>query len=61
MKQSEIVSGYMGSKEASEMWGVSQSTISRWCREKRIPAEQDATGSPWRIPIDTVPPCKKKD
>lgn len=61
MKKSEIVSGYMGTKEASELWGVPQNTISRWCREKRIPAEQDAVGSPWRIPVNTMPPYKAKD
>lgn len=44
---------FMGTKQASEILGVSQSTISKWCREGRIPdAEQDASGSPWRIPAD---------
>ena len=27
----------MGTKEASEKWGYEQSTISKWCREKRFP------------------------
>lgn len=47
---------YMGTKEASEKWQVNQNTISRWCREGRIPeAEQDAERSPWRIPISFTP------
>lgn len=59
MEEDKKGSGYMGTKEASSLWGVSQNTISRWCREKKIPAEQDAPGSPWRIPVDTFPPCQK--
>ena len=42
---------YMGTKETAEKLKVKQSTVSAWCREGRIPnAEQDAPGSPWRIP-----------
>ena len=42
---------YMGTKEAAEKFGVKSSTVARWCRENRVPgAEQDAPGSPWRIP-----------
>ncbi len=45
---------FMGTKAASEKWGYSQATISKWCREKKIDgAEQDKPGTPWRIPIDT--------
>lgn len=47
---------FMGTKEASEKWGIPQQTISKLCREKRIEAEQDAPGSPWRIPINTPRP-----
>ena len=44
---------YMGTKETAEKLKVKQSTISAWCRERRIPnAEQDAPGSPWRIPAN---------
>lgn len=40
----------IGTKEASKRWGYSQSTISKWCRENKIPgAEQDGPGRPWRI------------
>lgn len=48
---------FMGTKEASEKWNVPQNTISRWCREDKIAgAEQDAKGSPWRIPINAQCP-----
>ncbi|MBQ9558030.1 MAG: helix-turn-helix domain-containing protein [Clostridia bacterium] len=50
---------FMGTKEAGEKWGFDKSTISRWCREGRIDgAEQDAKGSPWRIPVNS--PCPGK-
>ena len=57
---------YMGTKEAAAKIGVTQATISAWCREERIPgAEHDAPGSPWRIPItfskkDLLPKRKEK-
>lgn len=47
----------MGTKEAAELWGYTQSTISKWCREGMIiGAEQDAHGSPWHIPKDAECP-----
>ena len=53
-------SSFMGTKDASKLWGVAQNTISRWCREKRIDGvEQDADGSPWRIPRNARPPKRK--
>lgn len=49
----------MGTLEASQKWDVPQSTISKWCRDGKIPgAEQDKKGSPWHIPKDAV--CPKK-
>ena len=43
----------IGTKEAAKLWGVTQATVSKWCREGKIEgAEQDAKGSPWRIPKD---------
>ena len=49
----------MGTKQASEHWGVASATVSRWCRERRIVgAYQDAPGSPWHIPIDAKRPRK---
>ena len=51
----------MGTKEASKFWGVSQSTIQKWCRDGKIKgATQDKSGSPWHIPKDAVPPIKRK-
>ena len=48
---------YMGAKEASKLWGISPATIARWYREGKIEgAEQDAPGSPWRIPRDAIRP-----
>lgn len=52
---------FMGTKEASKLWGVTQATVSRWCREGKIDgAEQDEKGSPWRIPKNTIPPNKNQ-
>ncbi len=52
---------YMGTKEAAELWGVKQATVSKWCREKKIHgAEQDKKGSPWRIPRNVSCPREKK-
>ena len=52
---------YMGTKEAAERWGLKASYITQLCREKKIPgAEQDAKGSPWRIPINAENPKKRK-
>ena len=43
------------------MLGVSQSTISRYCRESIIKnAEQDAPGSPWRIPVEEIEKIKRR-
>lgn len=51
---------FVGTKVMAERWGISQSTITKWCRENRIPgAEQDEVGSPWRIPEDAECPRKK--
>ena len=51
----------IGSKEAASMWGVTQATVSKWCREGKIEgAEQDFKGSPWRIPKDSKRPYHKR-
>lgn len=48
---------YMGTKEAAAKWDCSQNTVTAWCRDGIIQdAEQDAKGSPWRIPVDTPDP-----
>lgn len=52
---------YMGTKEAAEKWEVTQDCIARWCRTGKIKdAEQDAKGSPWRIPINAIKPETKR-
>lgn len=55
-------SEYMGSSKAAELWGCSQSTVAKFCREGKIAgAEQDVKGRPWRIPVDTPNPFAKRD
>jgi len=50
---------YMGTKEAAEKWGCKPATVAKWCRENKIQgAEQDAKGSPWRIPAEAQKPSK---
>lgn len=50
-----------GTKEFAKKWNVSQQTVSKWCREGKIPgATQDAKGSPWHIPIDAKDPRRTK-
>lgn len=47
----------IGTKEASEKWGVSQSTVQKWCRQGKIKgATQDKPRSPWHIPKDAKKP-----
>lgn len=48
----------MGTKEAAEKWGVSQSTVQKWCREGKIQPSptQDRKGSPWHIERDATHP-----
>lgn len=47
----------MGTKEASEKWGLSQRTIAKMCRENKIPgATQDRPGCPWHIPKNAKKP-----
>lgn len=53
----------MGTKEASEKWGVSQRKVQDWCRkislsDKRI--TQDKRRSPWHIPKDYPNPFSKQ-
>lgn len=50
----------MGTKEASELWGVSQKRVQDWCRktsDERI--TQDKKGSPYHIPKDYPNPFTK--
>ena len=55
-----LLSRYMGTKEASLLWGYPQNTISRWCQQGKSPgAQQPAPCSPWLIPRDAVCPVEK--
>ena len=51
----------MGTKEAAEKWGVTQSTVAKWCREGKITPQptQDKIGSPWNISTNAKPPKKE--
>lgn len=52
----------MGTKEASERWGVSQRKVQEWCRntnDRRI--TQDKKGSPYHIPVDYPNPFKEDE
>ena len=52
---------YVGTKEAAEMLRCTKSYISVLCRNKKFPnAEQDAVGSPWRIPIKDIEQYMKR-
>ena len=55
---------YMSTKEASEKWGYSVSTIQKWCREGKltqvIKAEKNKRNGHWKIPIDVECPCPIK-
>ena len=52
---------YYGTKEASEILVLAQSTISKKCREGVFAgAEQDTKNSPWRIPKEEVEKYKNK-
>ena len=52
----------MGTKEAAKIFGVTQKTIEKWCREGKIEgATQDKKGSPWHIPKNAKKPVNKKE
>lgn len=43
----------MGTREAAELWGVSQDKVQKWCRKtKDERVTQDKKGSPYHIPKD---------
>lgn len=52
----------METKEAAEKWGVSQATVQKWCKERKIqpPPTQDKKGSPWHIEQDATHPMSGK-
>ena len=41
----------IGTKEASDKWGISQKLVAKYCRLGYVPnATQDKKGCPWHIP-----------
>lgn len=59
-----VLADTIGTNQASEMWGYTPETISKWCRLGLISgASQDKKGSPWHIPNDAVcpRPIRKKE
>lgn len=52
---------YIGTKIASEILGLKQSTLAKMCREKQISsAEQDKIGSPWRMLKSEIEQIKRE-
>ena len=47
--------GYMSAREASYMWGVSESRVHKLCQAGRIPG-LERFGRSWVIPEDTEKP-----
>lgn len=51
----------VGTKEAAKELNVLQATVSKLCREGKLPgATQDEKGSPWRISAETIRRRKSK-
>lgn len=52
---------YISVKEAAKLWGYSEETVRKWCRDGKIvltaKAEQNGKWGKWRIPKDA--PCPK--
>ena len=60
IKQKRSIYMDIGTKEMAIRCGVSMQTVSKWCREGKIPgATQDKKGSPWHIPKNAKDPRKK--
>ena len=53
---------YMGTKEAAEKWGYSESTIRKWCKEEKIQllVKPEKVSGRWRIPANAECPKKEK-
>lgn len=51
----------IGVPEFAEKYGIRPDTVRRWCRNSLIPgATQGGKGKPWHIPVDAVPPGRKR-
>ena len=52
----------MGTKEAAELWGVSQRKVQNFCRETNDPRiTQDKPKSPYHIPKDYPNPFERRN
>lgn len=54
---------YMGTKEAAEKWGYSESTVCKWCRDDKIQVlvKPEKVSGRWRIPINSKCPKPMKN
>lgn len=55
---------YMGTKEAAEKWGYTQSTVARWCRQGKIylVMKPEKRGGKWLIPVNAeCPKIERKE
>lgn len=52
---------YISSKTASKIWGLSQKTIAKYCREKRIRDCFKGAYNCWYISIDTIKPLSDNE
>ena len=51
----------MGTKEAADLWGVSQSRVRYYCQKTTDPRiTQDKKGSPYHIPRDYPNPFNRE-
>ena len=50
----------MTTQEAAELWDLSQYTVSKYCKEGKIPDAVKISGK-WRIPKNSVRPVTDKD
>lgn len=53
---------YLTTKEASALWGYSEATIRKWCKDGLLYSIQKAEkkNGRWRIPVDAECPQKVK-
>ncbi len=49
---------YLDTKEVAEIWGLSQRTIAKYCRNKYIPKAYKKSNT-WKIPLGSLKPLNK--
>lgn len=54
---------YMNTKEAAEIWGVTPTTVTKWCREEKIifVVKPEKISGKWRIPVGAKYPVINKN